>query len=163
MKPNRENSENSLYIRVIGFALKYPKGFNYSDIIDSKELNLEPWENNIIGRNFEDALRRHNANNNTVGETIFMFVHGEQGIYQSKQNKFIVNFDAEFAFNDYRELKFARENAREARRLSLIAIMLSLMAIGVSAAIPFLVARSVTQNIMIDNNQLQEIKNIINQ
>lgn len=126
MKLKLGNSEDSLYIKVIKFASKYPQGFNYSDIVESKELNLELWEKNIVGRYFEDALRRNNASNNTIGETIFSFVHGQQGVYQSKENKFILTFEAEFAFIDYKELRFARKNSREARWLAIAAIIISI-------------------------------------
>jgi len=152
------NADDSLYIRVIGFALKYPQGFKYRDIIESKEINLKEWEKNIIDRHFLDALIRYRGGQNTIGETVFLFIHGNIIDHKSTDNDYLVNIDAEFKFLDYQELKFARANAREAKRLSLWAIVLSGVAIIMSAIVPFLVTKYITQNITVDNDQLQDIK-----
>ena len=162
MKLSKNKTQDSLYVRVIQFALKFPDGFKYSDIINSKELNLQSWESNIIGRHFEDALNRYKSNDKTRGETIFLFIHGETGSYQSQENKFILTLEAEFAFTDYQELKFARENAKQARNLSLLAISISMFAIIVSVLVPYLIARNMIQNVKIDSGQLQYMKDLIN-
>ena len=120
-----DDLEKGLYIRVIKLAAKYPAGFKYSDIVNSEELNLEPWETKILQKHFEDACTRHRANNNTIGETMFLFTEGAENSYQSEQNRYILNFNTQFTFIDYQELKFARENAKEAKRLSIIALKTS--------------------------------------
>lgn len=65
------NQEDSLHVRVIRHALKYPQGFKYSDIIESKELNLKDWEKSIISRHFQDACTRYNYGENTKGDSYF--------------------------------------------------------------------------------------------
>ncbi|MEN9582944.1 MAG: hypothetical protein RL641_898 [Candidatus Parcubacteria bacterium] len=151
----------SLYIRVIELALKYPEGFTFSDIIDNRELNLEGWKRNIFDRYFLNACQRYHHNNNTIGETIFLFIVGNKDKHDSPENKYLLTFEAEFTFIDYLELKFARQNAKEAKTLSIWAIVLSAIAILVSALIPFIIAHEVTQSVMIDKNQFQEIRNLI--
>lgn len=148
----------SLYIRVIKQALKFPQGFKYSDVINSAELNLVPWEKEIVSRHFKDACERYNTGENTKGQTIFLFIIGNYRDYTSDENKYLLMFEAEFSYIDYQELRFARENAKQARSLSLIAMVLSVFAIIVSAIVPFLIANYMTQNVTIDESQLEEIK-----
>jgi hypothetical protein len=162
MKNRLENKKESLYIRVIEFALESPDGFTYSDIIESTELSLTPWEVYVIDRFFYNANQRNHHNNNTIGETIFLQISDTPNPeYKSKTHKYILTFESEFTFIDYLELKFARENAKEAQRFSRKAIRFSVIAIIVSALVPFIVAWIVTQNIKVDNTQFQEIKNTI--
>src|SRR5688572_14282044 len=124
-----DESEKSLYIRVIKLASEYPEGFKYSDIVNNSVLNLKPWETKIIQRHFEYALIRYRGGQNTSGETMFLFIDGSADQSQSDQNTYILNFDTQFTFIDYQELKFARENAKEAKMLAFIAIMISVVAL----------------------------------
>lgn len=147
----------SLYIRVIEFALKYPKGFKYADIVDSKELKLEDWEKNLLTRQFRDACERFNWQDNTKGETIFQFIHGNHTQANSPDNDYILTFEAQFTYIDYQELKFARENAKDARILSNRAIIISIIAIVVSVIVPILISLCISQTVKIDDNQIQSI------
>lgn len=149
--------EKSLYIRVIELALKYPKGFKFADIIDNKKLSLEDWEKNIVMRHFKNACDHFNWNDNTKGETIFLFIHGNHSQPNSPDNMYMLTFDAEFTFIDFLELKFARENAREARILSTRSILISIIAIIVSVLLPLATALLMTQTIKIDSNQVKSI------
>ncbi len=127
--------EKALYLRVIKLAAKYPEGFKYSDITNNKELILKPWETKIIQKHFEDACIRHRAGNNTIGETMFLFVDGSENLYQSDQNRYILNFDTQFTFIDYLELKSARENAKEAKKLAIVAIVISIIGLLIQLVI----------------------------
>lgn len=150
---NSNTSKDTLYIRVIRLALEYPEGFKYSDIINNDKLDLNDWEKNTIDRHFLYACRHFTLGDKTKGETIFLFIHGQYDNHKSEENKYILNFEAEFTFIDYQELKFARKNAKEARILALIAIIISVIAILASLLI--------TQKVMIDDNQFQKIINSI--
>ncbi|OHA16762.1 MAG: hypothetical protein A3C79_00300 [Candidatus Taylorbacteria bacterium RIFCSPHIGHO2_02_FULL_45_28] len=147
--------EKSLYIRVIELALKYPKGFKSADILDNNKLNLEDWERSIVMRHFKNACDHSNWNDSTKGETIFLFIHGNHSQANSPDNMYMLTFDAEFTFIDFLELKFARENAREARTLSNRAIWISIIAIIVSALVPIVTASLMTQTVKIDDNQFR--------
>ncbi|MBX4198586.1 hypothetical protein KW782_04650 [Candidatus Parcubacteria bacterium] len=151
-----KNTE-SLYIRVIEYALKYPEGFKFADIIKSKELNLKEWEVNLLSRHFHDACRRYNEGENTKGETIFLFIHGDHQKANSPDNDYILNFETEFTYIDYQELKFARENAREAKSLSIRAIVISVLALVASIVTPIFIAKFMTQTVEINSTQLQSI------
>lgn len=162
-------NEESLYIRVIKTALKYPKGFNYWNIVEDTELNLEDWEKGIVERNFQYACWRYNASDNTKGETIFLFIVGKTNEEKSAENKYLLTLEAEFSYIDYQELKFARENAETARRQSKIAIIIALATLVISAILPFLVATMMTQTVKleegqslkIDGGQFNEIQKLI--
>lgn len=147
--------QNSLYIRVIEHALKFPQGFKWRDIIESKELELKEWEAKLLGRHFHDACRRYNEGENTKGETIFEFVHGNHQNANSPDNNYILSFETEFTYIDYQELKFARENAREAKKLSIIAIIISGLALLASILTPILIAKYMTQSVEISGAKLQ--------
>ena len=163
MKLSAENPEDSLYIRVMEFASRYPHGFTYNFIVESKELNLKDWEKNIIGRHLQYAGIRYNLADTTKGETIFLFIHWDPNKITSEDNKFILTFEAEFAFIDYKELKFARETSKEARKFSKVAIGISLAAFLVSILVPIFIAEYFTQTVELDNSQLELLQEFINQ
>ncbi|HEY9583724.1 MAG TPA: hypothetical protein VJI66_02040 [Candidatus Paceibacterota bacterium] len=153
-----KDPEKSLYVKVIETALKYPDGFKYSDIVNNKELGLKDWEKSILNRYFYDACERYNYKDNTKGETIFLFIYGNYNKSNSPENIYTLTFDTEFTFIDFQELKFARKNAQEARKMSTWAIGLSIFAILVSILVPLGVAYFMTQNVVLDNDQFQTIK-----
>ena|SRR3989304_4212993 len=157
-----KKSSQSLFLRVISLGLRYPKGFKYSDIINNKALALNEWERNIIDRHFSDACYRYRSSDVTKGDTIFFFILGNALQHYSNENDYIINIDSEFKYLDFQELQFARQNAKEAKKLSWYAIFLAILAIIVSASIPFLVARKVTQNITVDDKQFEKLYEIIN-
>lgn len=158
-KKENKSKQDSLYVRVLHHASKYPQGFKCKDILEHSELVLEEWEKKILERHFLSACQRFGWTDNTKGETIFQFIIGDYQKYLSETNEYTLTFEAEFTFIDYEELKFARENAQSAKRFSWLAIVLSVFAIIVSALIPYLIAKNMTQNVLIDDNQLKEIRN----
>ncbi len=157
MKLHTENPEDSLYVRVIEFASRYPQGFTLSTVVESEELNLKDWEKNIIKRHFQYAGVRYNLADTTKGETIFLFIHGDPNKITSEENKFILTFEAEFAFIDYKELKFARQAAKEARKYAIIAIIISLIALFV----PIFISVYFTQAVKIENSQFNSLEQLI--
>lgn len=158
-KKENKSKQDSLYVRVLQHASKYPKGFKCKDILEHAELVLEEWEKEILGRHFQSACQRYVYADNTKGEAIFQFILGNPQTPLLERNEYTLTFEAEFTFIDYEELKFARENAQSAKRFSWLAIVLSVFAIIVSALIPYLIAKNMTQNVLIDDNQLKEIRN----
>lgn len=150
--------DDSLYIRVIKFALEQTEGFTANTIINSVELNLNAWQKGFINRHFQYARDRFQGGTNTLGETMFSFVIGKSLDHLSDENKYVLTLEAEFAYLDYQELVFARENAKEAKRLSLMALILSGLAIVVSVVTPLWVANKFTQTIRVEGNQLETIK-----
>lgn len=152
----------SLYIRILKKCLTYPQGFGYFDILDDKELSLEDWERNIIDINFFYACQRAHHKDNTIGETMFLFVHGDRDKSNSPENKYILTFDAEFAFMDYQELVFARQNAKEAKSMSSKALTMSMLAVVVSVIVPLWIANKFIQTIRIEDRQLEIIMESFN-
>lgn len=136
---------------VLEWAEKRPEGFNYSGLTSLREF--KEWEVKILENYLkiahENDGRSRDFRSPLLSETIFFVVKAESGNFKEDRNLYTLTTDALFKFIDYKELKFARENAKEARRLSMYAIGLSVLAIVISAIVPFLVAKYVTQTVEI--------------
>lgn len=159
-----ENSlENSLFLRMIRFGLKQPKGFSYEEIKNG--LNLEVWELDIVDKYLHEAYlnaqNRRTAQGTASLETPFYVTHIGGSDYHSKEYRYLISLDSQFKYIDYQELKFARQNAREARALSVKAIKISMFAIIASILTPVVLAVLMSQTVKIDNNQFQYIKSKI--
>lgn len=153
--------EGSIFLRIINFGLKHPDGFTYVEIMGS--LKLEGWEKTTAQRYLDNAYKNNfNApipGRSTNLETPFFATSIDRNNdYQYQENKYIISFDAHFKYLDYQELKFARQNAREAKMLSLWAIRISILAVIVSAGVPLWIALGVNQSVRIDSRQLQYLK-----
>ena len=152
--------EDSIYLRVIDYGLGYPDGFAYQKL--TGDLNLEGWELETIkehfyiaSRNYENVRGLHESANT---ETLFFVVKRGGSDFTDENWKYIISLDANFKFIDYHELKFARENAKEARILATIAIAVSIGAALVSIFMPIFVAQWFTQNVRLDDVQLQSLR-----
>ena len=148
--------EDSIYLRVIDFGLGYPDGFTFNQVMEG--LKLEGWEQKTIEEYFYNAYSNDNGKRgvNPGGsmETPFFLIKRGGGNYQDDTYRYIVSYDANFKFIDYHELKFARENAKEAKYLATIAIAVSVGAVLVSIVMPVIVAQMLTQTVKIDQTQL---------
>jgi hypothetical protein len=153
--------EDSIFLRMIDFGLGYPDGFTYKQIIEGMEL--EGWEKTIVEKYLDHAHRNTNnagiPSQSTSLETPFFAIKTNQlQPYNDDSNKYIISFDAHFKFIDYHELKFARENAKEAKHLAVIAIAVSVGAALASIAMPVIVAQIITQTVHIDEAQLKSLQ-----
>lgn len=147
--------ENSIYLRVIDYGLEFPEGFTYDQIIDG--LKLEGWERKIINEYLETAYKNYNTSGvKGNAETPFLLAQiGPSISFMHPAHEYIVSYDASFKFIDYHELRFARENAREARSLSIKAVIISVIAVLVSVIIPILIAQFMAQTVKIDESSLK--------
>ncbi|HYD93349.1 MAG TPA: hypothetical protein VEB18_02750 [Candidatus Paceibacterota bacterium] len=157
--------EDSIFLRVIDYGLGYPEGFTYPQLVSG--LKLKGWETKIVNEYLETAYK--NAYNAKItgqrgnAETPFFIVEqGDGGGFMHEHHKYIVGFDAHFKFIDYHELKSARENAKEAKKLAVIAIAVSVLAAFISAVAPIVVAQVLTQTVKLDPAQIETIQNSIN-
>lgn len=152
--------EDSIFLRVIDYGLGYPDGFTFTQVMEG--LNLEGWEQKTIEEYFYNAYSNDNSkrgvNQGGSMETPFFVIKRGGGNYQDDTYRYIVSYDANFKFIDYHELKFARENAREARSLATIAIAVSVGAALLSIFMPIFVAQWFTQNVRLDSDQLQSLR-----
>lgn len=152
--------EDSIFLRVIDYGLEYPDGFTFEQVMEG--LKLEGWEQKIIEEYFYNAYSNDNSKRgvNPGGsmETPFFLIKRGGGNYQDDTYRYIVSYDANFKFIDYHELKFARENAKEARSLATIAIAVSVGAAITSIIMPILVAQWFTQTVKIDEAQILQIQ-----
>ena len=151
--------EKSIYIKIIEFGLKHPDGFTG---ISDKDLDLKEWEKDIVKTYLSNArvnfYETQTLNRNSNVETPFLVINTHGGP-KNDTYTYIVNFDTHFKYLDYQELKFARENAKTARSLSLVAIILA----GLSILIAILIPVFIKQTIKIDNNQFNRIEEQLNQ
>lgn len=155
--------KNHFIIDVLEWAEKRSEGFTHNELMSS--LSLREWERRILIRYFENAEtngRRKNAPNLVViPETIFYVIEGEEKFYGNPEVKFILTTDALFQFTDYEELKFARENAEDARELAKIAIAISFAAAIISIFIPIFIAQNFTQKVEIVDRQFLLMKSSV--
>ncbi len=156
--------EETIFLRVISYGLKFKDGFTYHQIVS--DMRLAEWEKKIIDQYLYYAHLNHQyarqLNQSANIETPFWMISGGSG-HQDESCKYIVSYDAQFNYIDYKELQFARENAREARNLSIIAIGISLGALLASILMPIGIAIWMTQTVRIDTAQIQELLNSIRQ
>lgn len=145
--------EKNLFVRVFAFGLEKSDGFDLQDLINAIKPNT--WEQVAIQRYIEKSYYNH-VNGNSQ-ETPFLTVQAYQGYAQSK---YIISYDAQFSYLDYLELKNAQKIAKESRWWSSIAILLSLLAIGVSAAVPWLIFNQ-TQNVKLTNEQEKILTDLV--
>jgi hypothetical protein len=155
--------EDNIFLRVIDYGLEYPDGFTYDQLV--RDLKLEGWELEtvkehfyIASRNYENVRGLHESANT---ETLFFVIKRGGSVFTDDNWKYIISFDANFKFIDYHELKFARENAKEAKRLAVIAIAVSVGAALTSIVMPVLVAQWFTQTVKLDSSQLQDLKSAL--
>lgn len=153
--------EKSIFLKIIEYGLNFPKGFKYLDIVNG--LNLESWETKIVNKYLEGA--HLNARNSRIShqagqvETPFVLIeNGNSESFMDPSHTYLVSFDANFKYIDYQELKFARETSKEARKYSMVAITISILAFIASIIVPILIAKYFTQTIKLEDSQLQILK-----
>ena len=153
--------EDSIFLRVIDHGLGYPDGFSYTELVDG--LGLEGWERKIVDEYLEIAYKnawnaRIHGIRGSAHSPFFLVKEGASGGFMHQDHKSIMSFDAHFKFIDYHELKFARENAREAKSLAIKAIAISFGAVLVSIVMPVFIAQWFTQTVRLDAEQLRTIQ-----
>jgi hypothetical protein len=155
--------EDSIFLRVIDYGLGYPDGFTFKQLME--DLKLEGWEQKTIEEYFYNAYSNDNSKRgvNPGGsmETPFFLIKRGGGNYQDDAYRYIISYDASFKFIDYHELKFARENAKEAKDLSIKAIAVSLGAAILSAWIPIAISMWSTQTVKLDEAQLGSLQSAL--
>lgn len=157
-----ENLRKNMLLRVIELGIKHPDGFTYSDIIDNGELRLTSWEKEILDRYFTNAFRNLQGANSlrpADAETIFLVLKTGENPHTNNSWLYTINLDTHFKYIDYLELREARENAKEARKLASWAILVSVIAIVVSIFVPSFI----TQEVQLPESQIQGIKDIFNE
>ena len=159
------NLEKSIFLRIIEHGLNFPHGFKYNEFIG--ELKLDGWEKKVADEYFKAANLNSRSLNQTITasniETPFLLVEiGPSGFYGDINHTYIISYDANFKYIDYQELKFARRTAREARKFSKIAIVISVVAFFASILVPIFIAKYFTQTIKLEHSQLEFFKESIN-
>lgn len=155
------NMEKHFLIKTLEWASKKTQGFTYNELI--KQFDLKEWEVKFLDNHFKAAFdnegRSSDFRSPLLTETIFYVIKAGAGNFKDDKNTYTLTTGALFNFIDYEELKFARENTKEAKRLSWYAIMLSIFAVIVSILVPILVAYFMVQTIEIIPNQFEKLKN----
>jgi len=150
--------EDNIFLNLIKFGLSHPNGFCHQEIVDGLELNngVQDWERDIVEKYLHSAYV--NARETKLmgqsgnSETPFLLVGHPRGqAFSDNENRYTLTFDAHFKFIDYQELRLARENAKEAKKLSMYAIGISVSAILVS----LLISLFWSQNVRIDPGQFR--------
>ncbi len=162
--PSLERKDEKMFlIRIIEWGLNHPEGFGVSDITEDAGLALSAQEKDII-RTYLQTAYKNNSAMAVVGagpvssETLFLLLYGYGTDYLNEGNKYVISLEAQFNFIDYLELKFARENAAEAKKLSHRAIGISAIAL----IVPILVAAWMVQDVKIDDQQMNALVEAVN-
>src|SRR3990167_6622135 len=107
-----------LYIQVLEFFEQRPNGVTLDDLMD--ELKFDA---------FEERFFRDNINT----ERLFQYVGTRESKTASGQethhNLYFLSIEDRYKLVEFRELEEARENSREAKFLSIFAIIISISAI----------------------------------
>ncbi|MDO8463513.1 MAG: hypothetical protein Q7S96_04585 [bacterium] len=146
--------EKDIYIRSISCGSFFCDGFNYSAIKDSVVPN--PTEDEILKDYLLAAFNNRSLRGNpgaATRETLFICVACGGSDALGNDAKYAINLDAKFKYIDFIELKEARKNAREAKRMSTWAIIISLVSIAVSVVATIFD----TQIVKIDSNQFEQL------
>ncbi len=129
-KNNLSKSKKDLHLRIFQSLFENP-GMTLLEI--KKELNLSDNEINAI-------FQQHKLSG---GNGLFVNISNEQGNVNFN-DKLILNAESTFRYLEYKELILATQSSIEARKFSIIAIILSVMTIILSIVLSFL-----TQNVKI--------------
>lgn len=143
--------KNNLFLEAISWGLTKPNGFTYVEF--NQKFKLEDSKKEIFDAYFKQAHKNHEAMqglNNTTADTIFLHLGPLRGFNEATAH-YIINYGAQFNYIDYLELQSAKENAREARKYSIIAIWISGFALIAAVLVPYLIAEFVTQDVRIES------------
>ncbi len=159
MSSVEEKIGKSFLIRAIEWGLNHPDGFNASQIIEDGILAFNDREKDIIRTYLDTSLKNHynlkiRGSGAVSADSLFLVLYAPNtNDYQNEGNKYVISLDSQFSFIDYQELKFATENAHDAKILSWVAIIISLLAIVISAFN--------TQDVKIETRQFTELTKAI--
>lgn len=157
-----KKEEQSIFLKIIEYGIKFPKGFTYTQFTDG--FKLDSWEIKIVNGYVEAAFLNAETSPRGNFETPFFLVEkGNSSYFGAPLHKYIISYDANFKYIDYQELKFARQTSKEAKILSIIAIIISLGAVIASILMPIKIANDYTQTIKLDSSQLELIQQSINE
>lgn len=149
--------DKNMYIRWIAEGLKYPDGFSYNEIfeaLDISDISESSFQEKYLEMYLENVYNNKKRTQIPNKETIFLYTGHRDIPYKDDKGKYIVNLESTFKYLDYLELKEARKNAKQAFWISIGAIILSLVSIGVAVFY--------TQTIQLDTDQMQILIEEIN-
>lgn len=169
---------DSLYISIIEkIKGRFSEGFSYLDLLNIPILSEK--ELKITKIHLHNTLfnLKSSQYNSLFRETIFTAISPDDpGSYDDHFHPsklrlcntdtkdivyskviFTVSLETEFKYIDYQELKFARENAEEARKFSIIAIVIAIISVFVAILMPLII----TQTVNIDDEQFKVINKVI--
>ena len=152
---NINYKKEDIYISILKLAKeKELEGFDYNDIYDLAEEKkylsneeLDKIKNNNI--DYRDDILK---NKKIKLEAIFVEVANMQ--FSCSDKKSIMSFESYFKLIEHEELSEARKNAREARWLAIIAIIISLISVLLSSK-----PTELKNPVKLDDGQWQEIQN----
>lgn len=157
MSSLEKNIGESFLIRSIEWGLDHPRGFSVSEVTEAEELELSAGEKDILKTYLQIAHKNYyNVSVVRSGpvnpDTLFLALYIlNPDNYADEKNKYVISLESQFNFIDYQELKFARKNASEAKRLSFGAIVISIIAI--------LIPIFSTQDVEISEQQMERFLN----
>ncbi|MDO8571569.1 MAG: hypothetical protein Q7R79_02730 [bacterium] len=165
---NHEESliDKHLYIRVIEYGINKADGFTVSELYTDKKAFLSEHDKKTLESYFEfaytNARQVRTYGKSGSSESLFLLTN-KGGGWNDNNSRYAVSLDAIFKYLEYQELKFARQNAREARDLSIKAIAISAGAVIISIFVPIFVAQFISQSVQIEDGQFQFFKSVIKQ
>ena len=142
--------DENLYIRVMEFGRKHPKGFEKTTLLTDAELNCDESEKDILQKHFDFADRNGNFVNRDVP-----FPFSNSLFLQISSSRYNLSYDAYFSYLDYLELKEARTAATSAKWIAWISIILSAMLAIASILIQWF------GSVSLDRSQLNRIEKAI--
>jgi hypothetical protein len=158
---NQIDIKKDLYIKLLEFGSNNPDGFTHAQLMN--KIESTDAEKIVIEKYFINA--RTNSYKGDLGKTpletpFFLLTNLPQDLnYKNDSVKFILTIEAKFKYIDYIELITAIKNARDATRIAIASVIISMLALLVSIVFNIIAIRT---PINIDKSQYELFKSISN-
>lgn len=128
MTEDEKKVEDSIHIRMVRFATKFPHGFKYETIHKKYSKRDDDWA--VIDKFLYVAYTNHKNDASLV--TPFLWFSDDKGNGNYDTCSYILSYEAFFNFLNYKGLVQARKNARVAEWSSAIAVAIAIVTLIVS-------------------------------
>lgn len=151
--------KKDIYIQLLEYGQKSTDTFNFQQL--KRDLGFTKLEE-VVVKNYLTVACLNKLHLDALKEpekaTPFLCVELDKtNDFFGLDTKYTINYESSFNYFDYLELKEARETSVSARRLAIVAVIVSIL--GLFSTL--FVALFLTQNVEIHQGQFQELKALL--
>ena len=144
----KEKGENSIHLRAVRYGFQRPNGFSYNEIEHHYSRRADEW--GVVKVFLHNARRNNDVSTSLNTPYMVLKTTGSS----DNEATFTLNYDAYFNYLDYLELMMARRNAMSAFWTAIIAIVISIVAMGISI---YYSQKQIESPVKIDAEQYQKL------